>query len=320
MAENSLLSVRNLKVDLMSARGIVYALDGVNLEILPGEIHGLVGESGCGKSMTARSILRLHDRKRSRMSGEILFDGRDLCRIPAGELREIRGKEISMIFQDPMNSLNPLYPVGEQISETFRRHEKCNKAQARVQTCKLLEKVGIVPAEKRYRQYPFELSGGMQQRVMIAMAVACRPRLLIADEPTTALDVTIQAQVLELIRSLARELDMSVLLITHNFGIVAEICDRVSVMYAGRIVEDAGTREIFRHPIHPYTRALIASIPKAGGSEEYLPTIPGTPPELFEQDPGCPYRNRCPQAGEDCGKRPPERMTSEGHMTACLRS
>ncbi len=317
MAEQSLLSIKDLRVDLMSIRGIVYALDGVNLELSEGLIHGLVGESGCGKSMTARSILRLHDEKRSRMSGEIIFEGKNLLSLPARELQEVRGKRISMIFQDPMNSLNPLYTIGEQISETVRRHEKCGRTEAKARALELLDKVGIVPADRRYRQYPFELSGGLQQRVMIAMAIACRPRLLIADEPTTALDVTIQAQVLELIRSLSRELGMGVLLITHNFGIVAEVCDRVSVMYAGRIVETAGTKEIFRHPMHPYTKALIESIPRAGSTQTYLPTIPGTPPELFERDPGCPYRERCPLADGECGRRPEEKTCPDGHMAAC---
>ncbi|MBR2765675.1 MAG: ABC transporter ATP-binding protein [Blautia sp.] len=334
MAEHSLLSIKDLRVDLMSIRGIVYALDGVNLELGEGLIHGLVGESGCGKSMTARSILRLHDGKRSRMSGEILFEGKNLLSLSEREMQDVRGKQISMIFQDPMNSLNPLYTIGEQISETVRRHEKCGKTAAKARTLQLLGKVGINPPDRRYRQYPFELSGGLQQRVMIAMASACRPKLLIADEPTTALDVTIQAHVLELIHSLSGEMGMSVLLITHNFGIVAEVCDRVSVMYAGRIVETADTRDIFRHPAHPYTKALIESIPKAGTGEEYLPTIPGTPPELFERDPGCPYRDRCPRAGEACKVRPmDERIVTAkelateqlqgieaGHTVACWQA
>ena len=317
MAEQSLLTIKNLRVDLMSVRGIVYALDGVNLSLGEGLIHGLVGESGCGKSMTARSVLRLHDEKRSRMSGEIIFEGRNLLALSAREMQAVRGRQISMIFQDPMNSLNPLYTIGEQISETVRRHEKCSRAAAKARTLELLEQVGIAPAGQRYGQYPFELSGGLQQRVMIAMAIACRPKLLIADEPTTALDVTIQAQVLELIRSLSRQMGMSVLLITHNFGIVAEVCDRVSVMYAGRIVETADSKDIFRHPMHPYTKALIGSIPRAGSGEIYLPTIPGTPPELFARDPGCPYRERCPLAEADCSARPVEEKVAEGHMAAC---
>ena len=317
MDKEKLLSIRNLKLDLMSVRGIVYALDGVNLEIGKGEIHGLVGESGCGKSMTAKSILRLHDEKKSRMSGEILFGDQDLLKLSRKELQKIRGDRISMIFQDPMTSLNPLLTVGEQISETFRQHEKCSRAEAKQKTIALLERVGIHPADKRFQQYPYELSGGLQQRVMIAIAIACSPVLLIADEPTTALDVTIQAQVLELLKGLSREMNMSILLITHNFGIVAEVCDRVSVMYAGRVVESADTKAIFKQAVHPYTRALIESIPKAGGEEEYLPTIPGAPPELYDENPSCAYLERCPCAREVCRVRPEEIMVEGNHMAAC---
>ena len=312
-----LLSIRDLKVDLMSVRGIVYALSGVNLDIRPGEIHGLVGESGCGKSMTSKSILRLHNEQRSRMSGQIIFEGEDLLKVPRRRMQAIRGNRISMIFQDPMTSLNPLLTIGDQISESYLQHEKCTKAEAKAKTLELLEKVGIFPPEKRFSQYPFELSGGLQQRVMIAMAIACSPALLIADEPTTALDVTIQAQVLELLQKLSREMNMAILLITHNFGIVAEICDCVSVMYAGRVVETSGTREIFRNAAHPYSKALIESIPKAGSEEEYLPTIPGSPPQLFSENPACAFMDRCPYADALCEKRPPEKMIAPDHMAAC---
>lgn len=315
--EKYLLSIRDLKVDLMSVRGIVYALSGVNLDIRPGEIHGLVGESGCGKSMTSKSILRLHNEQRSRMSGQILFEGQDLLKISRHQMQAIRGNRISMIFQDPMTSLNPLLTIGDQISESYRQHEKCTKAEAKAKTLELLEKVGIYPPEKRFSQYPFELSGGLQQRVMIAMAIACSPALLIADEPTTALDVTIQAQVLELLQKLSREMNMAILLITHNFGIVAEICDCVSVMYAGRVVETSGTRDIFRRAAHPYSKALIDSIPKAGSESEYLSTIPGAPPQLFSENPACAFRDRCPFADETCAKRPPERLIAPDHMAAC---
>ena len=319
MDNQNLLSIRNLKVDLMSVRGIVYALDGVSLDILPGEIHGLVGESGCGKSMTAKSILRLLDEKRVRMSGEILFEGKNLLTASKKEMQQIRGDRISMIFQDPMTSLNPLLTIGKQISETFRQHQKCTGPQARERTLELLERIGISPAHKRYGQYPFELSGGLQQRVMIAMAIACRPALLIADEPTTALDVTIQAQVLELLKELSAEMNMSILLITHNFGIVAEVCDRVSVMYAGKVVEDADVTRIFRKPEHPYTRALIHSIPKAGMKEEHLPTIPGAPPDLYEPITSCAYLERCPFAGPECSAKQEAQLSSEGHLVACAR-
>lgn len=312
-----LLTIRNLKVDLMSTRGIVYALNGVNLSIKPGEIHGLVGESGSGKSMTSKSIMRLHHAARSRMSGEIIFEGEDILKMNERKMRQIRGNRVSMIFQDPMTSLNPLMTIGEQISESFRQHEKCSKQEAKAKTLDILEKVGIHPAQKRYEQFPYELSGGLQQRVMIAIAIACSPALLIADEPTTALDVTIQAQVLELLQKLSREMGMAILLITHNFGIVAEICDRVSVMYAGRVVETTDTKTIFRGAGHPYSKALIDSIPKTGMNVEYLPTIPGTPPELFHNNPACAYMDRCPYADQKCEKRPEDIVIDGNHTVAC---
>lgn len=312
-----LLTVRDLKVDLMSVRGIVYALSGVNLSIRPGEIHGLVGESGCGKSMTSKAVMGLLQKDKSRVSGEIIFEGENLLNLSNKKMSKIRGKRISMIFQDPMTSLNPLMTVGEQISEVYRQHEKCSKAKAKEKTLDLLEKVGIYPPQKRYSQYPYELSGGLQQRVMIAIAIACSPSLLIADEPTTALDVTIQAQVLELLQRLSKDLGMAILLITHNFGIVAEICDCVSVMYAGRVVETADTKTIFRHAAHPYSRALIDSIPKTGMNVEYLPTIPGTPPQLFEENPSCAYIDRCPYADAACAGRPEVVLCGDHHLVAC---
>jgi len=317
MELENLLELKNLKLDLMSVRGIVHALNGVNMEIRPGEIHGLVGESGSGKSMTSKSIMRLHNEQRSRMSGEILFHGKDLLKASKKQMQAIRGGRISMIFQDPMTSLNPLLTVGEQIGETYRQHEKCSKAAARKKTFEILEKVGIYPAEKRALQYPFELSGGLQQRVMIAIAIACSPDLLIADEPTTALDVTIQAQILELLKKLSDDMGMSILLITHNFGIVAEICDRVSVMYAGKAVETCDTKTIFRHAAHPYSRALIASIPKTGMNVEYLPTIPGSPPELYEENRACAYLPRCPYGDNLCELAPEIRSCGSGHLAAC---
>ena len=320
MDNQILLSIRNLRLELMSIHGIVYALSDVSLDIRPGEIHGLVGESGCGKSMTAKSVLRLHDPKRSRLSGEILFEGRDLLTLPQKDMQQIRGNRISMIFQDPMTSLNPLLTIGEQISETFRQHEKCSKAEAKEKAIDLLEKIGISPAPRRYAQYPYELSGGLQQRVMIAIAIACGPSLLIADEPTTALDVTIQAQVLELLKQLSDEMNMSILLITHNFGVVAEICDRVSVMYAGRVVETGASNDIFTQPNHPYTRALIRSIPRAGSGGEYLPTIPGAPPALFHEIHECPYRERCSCSIPACSTLPPATDRGNGHLAACHRT
>ena len=305
----------------MSTRGIVHALDGVNIQVAPGEIHGLVGESGCGKSMTAKSIMRLLDKRRSRLSGQIFFRRQNILELPEREMRKLRGSRISMIFQDPMTSLNPLMTVGKQIEEIFRGHRKCGKKEAREKTLALLARVGINPPEKRIDQYPFELSGGMQQRVMIAMAIACSPELMIADEPTTALDVTIQAQILELLRELQKDLGLSILLITHNFGIVAEMCDRVSVMYAGRIVETAQTRSIFKNALHPYSKALIGSIPRTGVKEKYLPTIPGSPPELFERITACAFAPRCPHAVQRCETSVPLLGCGkeDGHATACHR-
>ena len=316
----ALLEIRDLRVDLMTVRGIVYALDGVNLSVAPGEIHGLVGESGCGKSMTARSVMRLHNEKRVRMSGQILFEGQDMNALSRRELEQIRGKRVSMIFQDPMVSLNPLLTIGEQIAETVRQHERVSREAARERALALLGQVGINPPEKRYGQHPFELSGGLQQRVMIAIAIACHPKLLIADEPTTALDVTIQAQVLELLKRLSDELSMSILLITHNFGIVAEVCDRVSVMYAGRVVESADTRTVFKNPLHPYTRGLIASIPRSGARGEALATIPGAPPQLYERSAACAYRDRCPRAYGICAQRPEAVEVEPGHIVACCQA
>lgn len=316
---NELLEIKDLKLSLMSTRGIVYALSGVDLTINKGEIHGLVGESGCGKSMTARSILRLNNEKRSRLSGEILFKGENLLNLSNKKMQEVRGERISLIFQDPTASLNPLMTVGQQIGEAYILHEKASKAEARDKTLAIMKKVGIDPPDKRIDQYPHELSGGLQQRVMIAMAMASSPDLLIADEATTALDVTIQAQILELLKSLQRDTGMSILLITHNFGIVAEICDRVSVMYAGRVVETADTRTIFHNPGHPYSKALIASIPKAGAESEYLATIPGSPPELYSVMTECPFAPRCEYASEICKTNPDMRACgdSQDHFAAC---
>ena len=286
---DNLLEIENLTVELMSTRGIVYALSGIDLAIRPGEVHGVVGESGCGKSMTAKSILRLHNPQRSRMRGSIRFEGRELLTLPNREMEKLRGSAISMIFQDPMTSLNPLMTVGAQIADMYRFHNKVSKREAAARAREMLVKVGIEPAGKRYHQYPFELSGGMQQRVMIAMAIACAPKLLIADEPTTALDVTIQAQILELLQQLSADMGMSILLITHNFGIVAETCDRISVMYAGKVVETGETRTLLREARHPYSCALIQSIPGEQERGSRLETIPGSPPALFAPPESCMF-------------------------------
>lgn len=313
-----LLDIRNLAVDFMAPEGIMYALCGVDLTIGKGEIHGLVGESSCGKSTAAKAILGLHNKKRTRIKGEILFEGSDILAMPPREVAKLRGSAISIIFQDPMASLNPLMGIGSQIAEMYRLHENASKRLAREKAAAMLEKVGLTPSELRYKQYPFELSGGMQQRAMIAMAISCSPKLLIADEPTTALDATIQAQILELVKSVSDEMGMSVLLITHNFGIIAELCKRVSVMYAGRVVETGDTQELLASPKHPYTIDLIASIPRLENSSEKLTSIAGSPKALYEPPVGCQYYSRCSRRLDICEKQYPEtRDVGAGHKAAC---
>jgi len=312
------LSIENLSCDFLTIEGIVYALSGVNLQLKRGEIHGLVGESGCGKSVTSRAILGLVDKKHTRMRGIIRFDGKNLLSLPEREMRFIRGKRISMIFQDPLNSLSPLETVGSQIEEAMTNHLDLDKAKLRHRTAFLLEKVGLHPDTSR--QYPFELSGGMQQRVMIAQAISCNPELLIADEPTTALDLTIQAQVLDLLKSLQKELSLTVLLITHNFALVTENCDRASVMYAGRIVETAPARSLIESAAHPYTNALINCIPRsstAGNHRVKLPVISGSPPRLYAPLDGCPFVPRCPKADKACAQMPEVTDLGEGRAVCC---
>ena len=317
----NLLEIRNLSVELMTTRGIVYAISGVDLSVRPGEIHGVVGESGCGKSMTAKSILRLHNPRRSRMGGEILFEGKDILSFSNRQMEKLRGGEVSMIFQDPMTSLNPTMSIGKQIGEMYRFHTGAGKKEAQEKSEELLVKVGLEPAQKRCRQFPFELSGGMQQRVMIAMAIACSPKLLIADEPTTALDVTIQAQILDLIQTIAADMGMSVLLITHNFGVVAEICQRVSVMYAGKVVETGETKTLLQSANHPYSRALIGSIPGMDSRGKRLETIPGAPPALFQPPSACMFADRCAYMQDDCLAAYPEFVNcGGGHLSACFRA
>lgn len=318
----NVISIRNLKIELLSTKGIVHAVRGINLNIKKGEIHGFVGESGCGKTMTAKSLIRLHDMSKTEYSGEIIFDESvDILKMKEKELQKLRGSEISMVFQDPTASLNPLITVGEQIAETLRVHKNMNVRQAYEKTLCLFEKVGIYPPEKRFNQYPFELSGGMLQRVMIAIAISCDPMLLIADEATTALDVTIQAQILELFKNLQLSTGMAILFITHNFGVISEICDRVSVMYAGKIVETGDVKDIFRSPSHPYTQALIESIPKSGNHGKRFVTIPGSPPELLEKIDGCAFSPRCKYSTHICTKESPRNIEDiYGHSVACHKS
>jgi len=314
--ETECLSIENLTCDFLTFEGIVYALSGVNLKLKRGEIHGLVGESGCGKSVTARSILGLVDKKHTRLGGAVRFDGKNLLSLQEKEMRTIRGKRISMVFQDPLNSLSPLETVGSQIREAMTNHLNLNRDELRRRTEDLLVKVGLHPDTAKH--YPFELSGGMQQRVMIAQAISCNPELLIADEPTTALDLTIQAQVLSLLKSLQKELAITVLFITHNFALVTENCDKVSVMYAGRIVETAPSRAVIESPAHPYTRALINCIPRYGANrKEKLPVISGSPPRLYSPLEGCPFIPRCPESDRKCVEMPGITDLGGGRSVCC---
>ena len=305
-----LLEIKNLQLDFVSGETSARAVDGVSLTIEAGETVCLVGESGCGKSVTAQSIARLVPTPPAKyLAGEILLNGRDVLKMSPAELCEIRGGIVSYVFQEPGASLNPVFRVGAQIKESLKLHkpEKANDAEV----IRLLKLVGIPAPESRIRNYPFEMSGGMQQRVMIAMALASEPKLLVADEPTTALDVTIQAQILDLLRDLKQRLGMAILLITHNLGIVGDMADRVAVMYAGQIVELAPARELLRRPLHPYTRALMASVPKLSGDAERLTAIPGNVPRIGNFPPGCRFAPRCPIAKPECSKKIPELVEAE---------
>jgi oligopeptide/dipeptide ABC transporter ATP-binding protein len=292
-----LLEVNNLKTQFPTRAGLVRAVDGVSFYLDRGELLGLVGESGCGKSMTALSIMRLIAKPGKIVGGEILFDGKDLLKLSDAEMREMRGDDIAMIFQDPMTSLNPVYTVGEQIAEALRLHRKLSQKQSKQAAIEAMREVAIPDPSRRISDYPHQLSGGMRQRVMIAMALACNPKLLIADEPTTALDVTIQAQILELLDDLRKQRDLAVLLITHDLGVVAEVADRVAVMYTGRIVEESPVDELFARPKHPYTEGLLNSVPKLTAEHvvksERLQTIEGTVPSPTDLPPGCHFAPRC---------------------------
>jgi peptide/nickel transport system ATP-binding protein len=314
------LEIIGLKTQFRTRRGVVRAVDGLDLVLHPGETFGLVGESGCGKSVTALSILRLLPRPAGRIAaGRILFQGNDLATAGEAEIRRIRGNRISMIFQEPMTSLNPVYTIGFQIEEVLRRHRGMNRAEARAEAGRMLGLVGMPEPDARLDDYPHQFSGGMRQRAMIAMALACRPVLMIADEPTTALDVTIQAQILDLIARLKHEFGMSVLLITHDLGVVAEICRNVAVMYAGKVVESADVDAIFSRPAHPYTVGLFNSLPGVGGREGGLKPIPGVVPSLSNLPPGCAFQDRCFRRHAACDAEPPWQRIAAGHHARCWK-
>ena len=319
MGREALLQITDLKTSFLSETGPVAAVDGLTLEIGRGETIGLVGESGCGKTVTVLSIMRLVPKPGGQIDGgRIVFEGRDLLECDEAGMRKIRGNQISMIFQEPMTSLNPVYTVGNQICEVLSLHQGKQGKEAVDEAIELLRLVGIPHPERRVKDYPHNLSGGMRQRVMIAMALACRPKLLIADEPTTALDVTIQAQILELLKKLRDELGMAILLITHALGVVAEMADRVIVMYAGKIVEEAPVRDLFREPLHPYTVGLLESIPRLDSGKKRLHVIDGVVPSLKELPSGCRFNPRCPHATEVCrAKEPPLNDLGGGRRVSC---
>ena len=298
--QQPLLEVKNLKTYFFTEDGVVKAVDGVDFVVYPGEVLGLVGESGCGKSVSSFSIMRLVGPPGKVVDGEIIFEGNDLLKLPLAEMTKIRGNRISMIFQQPQSSLNPVFRAGEQVGEVFQIHEGVKKDEAWQQAVEWLKLVGIPDAPKKAYAYPHEMSGGQAQRVMIAMALALKPRLLIADEPTTALDVTIQAQILDLIRELREKMGTAVILITHDLGVIAEMADRVAVMYAGRIVEQTDVDALFEKPLHPYTQGLIASIPVLGKVTEKLDVIPGNVPNLVNLPPGCRFASRCRARENHC--------------------
>ena len=313
-----LLDVRDLRTHFHVMDGLVKAVDGVTFAVDRGRTLGVVGESGCGKSVTAMTIMRLLDTPPAEIaSGQVLFEGRDIVSIPEEEMRHLRGKDMAMIFQEPMSSLNPVFTVGSQISEAVLQHFPVNKKEANERAIEALRLVGIAYPERRVKQYPHELSGGMRQRVMIAMALACEPKLLIADEPTTALDVTIQAQILELIKTIQERTSTAVLLITHDLGVVAEMADDVVVMYGGRVVEHGTVDEVLLQPRHPYTEGLLASIPSKGMRGQRLNVIKGSVPNPFNMPEGCNFAPRCPYKFEPCGTLDPRAEDGDGSSVAC---
>ncbi len=319
MSESTLLSINDLKTYFFTTEGVVKAVDGVHLKIDKEEVLGLVGESGCGKSTVAFSIMRLVRPPGKIVGGEIWFEDEDLLRKSETEMREIRGGKISTIFQNPMSSMNPVFAVGGQIGEAIKLHQNVQKHEIKEKVIEILSKVGIPDPSRRAEDYPHEYSGGMCQRAMTAMALSCNPKLLIADEPTTNLDVTIQAQILDLMKTLRRDFGASVLLIGHNLGVISELCDKVGVMYAGKVVEYSDLTTIFEKPKHPYTQALLESIPRLDVEKDRLRIIPGTVPRLIDPPPGCRFNPRCEYVKGICAKEePPLNDIGQGHMVACF--
>jgi oligopeptide/dipeptide ABC transporter ATP-binding protein len=315
------LSVRNLRTYFFTARGVGKAVDGVSFDLRRGETLGLVGESGCGKSITALSIMGLHPRPASRIiDGEVIFRGADLTRQSARSMRNFRGRHLGMILQDPMTALDPLFTIQSQVSEGMRVHLHLRATAIRERVIELLRLLRITAPEERLGSFPHQMSGGMRQRVVGAIGISCEPEILIADEPTTSLDVTVQAAYLALLRDIQRRSKLSILFITHDFGIVAKMCDRVAVMYAGKIIEKADTNQLFRRPLHPYTEALLKSVPNLGAQAVRLASIKGQPPSVYNLGPGCPFAPRCPYAMPRCTEEfPPEVEVEGGHQTSCWR-
>ena len=316
---DNILTIRDLKVAFQVKGKLAYALDGINIDIPRGKIVGIVGESGCGKSMTAMSIMGLIKNPGKIVGGSIDFCGTELTKLSVRDYAKIRGKDISMIFQEPMTSLNPVVKVGKQVMEAIILHEKISKEEAKMRVIEIFNEVGIPEAEKRFNSYPHELSGGLRQRVMIGMAMICKPKLLIADEPTTALDVTIEAQILKLMKKLCESAGTSIIMITHNMGVVAEICDYVYVMYAGRVVESTLTKTLFNETAHPYTNGLLKSIPTIGKKQDRLYTIKGNVPNILNLPEGCRFVDRCDYAQDICfSSRPADEYIKDNHMVSCF--
>jgi peptide/nickel transport system ATP-binding protein len=317
----ALLDVKDLSLEFKTSRGTLKALNGISFDVQRGEVFGLVGETGCGKTVTGLSVLRLLPRSARITNGAICFDGMNLADLPVSQMEAVRGGKIAMIFQDPSSSLNPVFTIGSQMVRVIRQHTDLNTNQASLRASEMLDAVGLPDVKRILNSYPHQLSGGQQQRVMIAMALSCRPKLLIADEPTTALDVTVQAQILTLLRELQKQFDISVILITHNLGVVAQTCDRLAVLYAGRVAEIGTTHDIFNNPQHPYTRGLMNAIPRPGSRGKKMAAIPGTVPSNPGALTGCPFAPRCESAFERCLVEAPSLFSiGEGHSSSCFLS